>query len=75
MDFAEQLKAQLNIIDVIGQYVPLKKQGSGQRYVGLCPFHSENPPSFSVHGALGFYNCFGCHAKGTFSSSFRNAKS
>jgi DNA primase len=64
MDFAEQLKAQLNIVDVIGQYVPLKRQGSGTRYVGLCPFHSENTPSFSVNGALGFYFCFGCQAKG-----------
>jgi DNA primase len=64
MDFAEQLKAQLNIVDVIQQYVPLKRQGSGQRYVGLCPFHSENTASFNVNGALGFYKCFGCEAKG-----------
>jgi DNA primase len=64
MDFAEQLKAQLNIVEVIGQYVRLKKQSSGQRYVGLCPFHSENTPSFNVHGTLGFYKCFGCDAKG-----------
>jgi DNA primase len=64
MDFAEQLKAQLNIVEVIGQYVPLKRQGSGARYVGLCPFHSENTPSFNVNGTLGFYKCFGCEAKG-----------
>jgi DNA primase len=64
MDFAEQLKSQLNIVEVIGQYVRLKKQSSGQRYVGLCPFHSENTPSFNVHGGLGFYKCFGCDAKG-----------
>lgn len=64
MDFAEQLKAQLNIVDVIGQYVPLKRQGSANRYLGLCPFHSENTPSFNVNGALGFYKCFGCDAKG-----------
>ena len=64
MDFAEQLKSQLNIVEVIGQYVPLKRQGSGVRYVGLCPFHSENTPSFNVNGTLGFYKCFGCDAKG-----------
>ncbi len=64
MDFAEQLKSQLNIVDVIRQYVPLKRQGSGARYVGLCPFHSENTPSFNVNGTLGFYKCFGCDAKG-----------
>jgi DNA primase len=62
MDFAEQLKAQLSIVEVIGQYVPLKRQGA--RYVGLCPFHSENTPSFNVNGTLGFYKCFGCDAKG-----------
>ena len=64
MDFAEQLKAQLNIVDVIQQYVPLKRQGAGQRYLGLCPFHSENTASFNVNGSLGFYKCFGCEAKG-----------
>jgi DNA primase len=64
MDFAEQLKSQLNIVEVIGQYVPLKRQGSGARYVGLCPFHSENTASFNVNGTLGFYKCFGCDAKG-----------
>ncbi len=64
MDFAEHLKSQLNIVDVIQQYVPLKRQGSGMRWVGLCPFHSENTPSFYVNGALGFYKCFGCDAKG-----------
>ncbi len=64
MDFAEQLKSQLNIVEVIQQYVPLKRQGAGARYVGLCPFHSENTPSFNVNGTLGFYKCFGCDAKG-----------
>ena len=53
MDFAEQLKSQLNIVEVIGQYVPLKRQGSGARYVGLCPFHSEKSPSFNVKGVAG----------------------
>ncbi len=64
MSFAEQLKSQLDIVDVIGQYVRLKRQGAGPRYAGLCPFHSERTPSFSVHGALQFYKCFGCDAAG-----------
>jgi DNA primase len=64
MDFAQQLKSQLNIVDVVGQYVRLKRQGSGVRYVGLCPFHTEKTPSFNVNGALGFYKCFGCDAAG-----------
>ena len=64
MNFSEQLKNQLNIVDVIGQYVRLKRQGSGLRYVGLCPFHSEKTPSFGVHSGLGYYKCFGCDSAG-----------
>ena len=64
MTFAEQLKSQLNIVDVVGQYVRLKRQGAGPRYVGLCPFHSEKTPSFGVHSTLQIYKCFGCDASG-----------
>jgi DNA primase len=64
MNFAEQLKSQLNIVDVVGQYVRLKRSGAGPRYVGLCPFHSEKTPSFGVHSTLQFYKCFGCDASG-----------
>ncbi|MFL6417073.1 MAG: DNA primase [Bryobacteraceae bacterium] len=64
MTFAEQLKSQLNIVDVVGHYVRLKRQGAGPRYVGLCPFHSEKTPSFGVHSALQIYKCFGCDAGG-----------
>ena len=63
MNFAEHLKSQLNIVDVIGQYVRLKRQGAG-RYAGLCPFHSEKTPSFNVHETLQFYKCFGCDVHG-----------
>ncbi len=64
MTFAEQLKSQLNIVEVVGQYVRLKRQGAGPRYVGLCPFHSEKTPSFGVHSTLQIYKCFGCDAAG-----------
>ena len=64
MNFAEQLKNQLNIVDVVGQYVRLKRSGAGPRYVGLCPFHSEKTPSFGVHSTLQFYKCFECEASG-----------
>ncbi|HTU45600.1 MAG TPA: DNA primase [Bryobacteraceae bacterium] len=64
MNFSEQLKNQLNIVDVVGQYVRLKRQGGGTRYVGLCPFHSEKTPSFGVHSVLQYYKCFGCDAAG-----------
>jgi DNA primase len=64
MNFAEELKGQLNIVDVVGQYVRLKRSGAGPRYVGLCPFHSEKTPSFGVHSTLQFYKCFACDAGG-----------
>ncbi len=64
MNFAEQLKDQLNIVEVVGQYVRLKRQGAGQRWVGLCPFHSEKTPSFGVHSGHQYYKCFGCDAAG-----------
>jgi DNA primase len=64
MNFAEHLKSQLDIVEVVGQYVRLKRQGSGARYVGLCPFHSEKTPSFGVHSVHQYYKCFGCDAAG-----------
>src|SRR6185312_7713505 len=64
MDFVEQLKSQLNITDVVGHYVRLKRNGASPSLVGLCPFHSEKTPSFNVHSTRQFYKCFGCDAKG-----------
>lgn len=62
-DFAYELKQQADIVRVIGDYVKLKKAGA-QNYSGLCPFHSEKTPSFSVHATRQFYHCFGCGASG-----------
>lgn len=62
MDFVEQLKSSIDIVDVVGQYVRLKKAGT--RFVGLCPFHTEKTPSFGVHAVHQFYKCFGCGASG-----------
>ncbi len=59
MDFKDQLKSTLDIVHVVGEYVRLKKSGA-QRYLGLCPFHTEKTPSFTVHAAKQFYKCFGC---------------
>jgi DNA primase len=64
MTFAEQLKGQLDIVEVIGQYVRLKRSGVAHRFIGLCPFHSEKTPSFNVNAANQFYYCFGCQATG-----------
>ncbi len=62
-DFAYELKQQADIVRVVGDYVKLKKAGA-QNYSGLCPFHSEKTPSFSVHATRQFFHCFGCGASG-----------
>ncbi len=64
MDFSAQLKSSIHIVRVVGEYVRLKRSGAGPRYVGLCPFHTEKTPSFSVHATHQFYKCFGCGAGG-----------
>jgi DNA primase len=62
-DFAYTLKQQADIVRIIGDYVKLKKAGA-QNYSGLCPFHSEKTPSFSVHATHQFFHCFGCGVSG-----------
>jgi DNA primase len=62
-DFAQTLKQQADIVRVVGDYVSLKKSGA-QNYSGLCPFHKEKSPSFSVHATRQFYHCFGCGQSG-----------
>lgn len=59
----EDIKEQNNIVDVLSDYIKLKKQGSG--YVGLCPFHNEKTPSFHVNEDQQFYHCFGCKEGGS----------
>ena len=63
MDFVDQLKSQVRIEDVVGEYVKLRKSGPS-RYMGLCPFHNEKTPSFTVHVVHQFYKCFSCGAGG-----------
>jgi DNA primase len=62
-NFKESLKQQADIVRIVGDYVRLKKAGA-QNYSGLCPFHSEKTPSFSVHSARQFFHCFGCGQSG-----------
>ncbi|AXC13069.1 DNA primase [Acidisarcina polymorpha] len=62
-DFAQTVKQQADIVKIIGDYVRLKKSGA-QNFQGLCPFHSEKSPSFSVHATRQFYHCFGCGQSG-----------
>lgn len=63
MDFVEQLKSSVRIETVIGEYVRLRRSGPS-RYMGLCPFHNEKKPSFTVHVVHQFYKCFSCGASG-----------
>ena len=60
--FIDDLRLHANIVQVVQEYVPLKR--AGRVYKGLCPFHSEKTPSFQVDPEKGFFYCFGCHAGG-----------
>ena len=62
-DFAQSVKQQADIVKVIESYIRLRKAGA-QRFTGLCPFHKEKTPSFSVHAGQQFFYCFGCQATG-----------
>jgi DNA primase len=62
-DFAYTVKQQADIVRIIGDYVKLRKAGA-QNYAGLCPFHGEKTPSFSVHATRQFFHCFGCGLSG-----------
>jgi DNA primase len=60
--FIDDLRLQANIVQVVQEYVPLKRVGT--KYKGLCPFHSEKTPSFQVDAEKGFFHCFGCGVGG-----------
>ena len=72
-DVVEEVRLRNDIVDVIGEYVTLKKRGSN--YVGLCPFHNEKTPSFTVQRSSQLYYCFGCGKGGnvfTFLMEYEN---
>ena len=60
--FIDDLRLQADIVQVVQDYVPLRK--SGATYKGLCPFHGEKTPSFHVNREKGFFHCFGCGVGG-----------
>ena len=61
-DIIEEVRSKNDIVDLIGGYVKLQRKGSS--YFGLCPFHNEKSPSFSVSPGKQMYYCFGCGAGG-----------
>jgi DNA primase len=61
-DDIERIRSSVSIVDVVQQYVQLRK--TGRNWVGLCPFHAERSPSFNVREETGRYKCFGCDASG-----------
>ena len=60
--FLQELLNRVDIVDVVGRHVELKRGGAN--FMGLCPFHGEKSPSFSVSPSKQFYYCFGCGASG-----------
>src|SRR5919199_6966190 len=58
----QQITSRIDIIDVVGEFVKLKKRGTN--YLGLCPFHNEKSPSFTVSPNKEIYKCFGCGKSG-----------
>ncbi len=61
-DFLDRLRAQCGLTDIVARHVPLRR--GGREPVGLCPFHDEKTPSFTVSEDKGFFHCFGCGAHG-----------
>ncbi len=68
--FIQELLARADVVDIVGRYVQLKKGGAN--FMGLCPFHGEKSPSFSVSPAKQFYHCFGCGKNGNAISFLMN---
>ncbi len=62
MDDRDKIRYEVSIVDTISEYTKLKKSGSS--WTGLCPFHNDKNPSFSVSEEKGLYNCFSCGASG-----------
>lgn len=72
-DIVEEVRTKNDIVDIVSGYVKLQKKGSN--YFGLCPFHNEKSPSFSVSPSKQMYYCFGCGAGGnaiTFLMEYEN---
>ena len=61
-EFLQELKSRIDLVELIGGYVPVDKKGGN--YWARCPFHHEKTPSFSINATDQFYHCFGCGVSG-----------
>ena len=61
-DSIQQILSRIDIVEIVGSFIKLKKRGAN--YLGLCPFHNEKTPSFTVSPAKEIYKCFGCGRSG-----------
>ncbi len=68
----ERVRAATDLVVLVSEHVGLRRVG--RRWSGLCPFHAEKTPSFSVNGELGLYYCFGCQARGDAISFLRETE-
>lgn len=62
-DKIEEVRSRADIVEIVGAHVRLRR--AGRNFVGLCPFHNEKTPSFSVNAERGFFHCFGCGVGGS----------
>ena len=62
-DKIEEVRSRADIVEIVGAHVRLRR--AGRNFVGLCPFHNEKTPSFSVNAERGFFHCFGCNTGGS----------
>jgi len=66
MDQVEEIKSKVDMVELVQEYVPLKR--AGRNFKGLCPFHGEKTPSFMVNPELQIFKCFGCNLGGDIST-------
>ena len=72
-EIIRKVRNENDIVEIVGEYVTLKKRG--RNYVGLCPFHNENTPSFNVNKDMQIFRCFGCGKSGNVITFIREIES
>src|SRR5699024_2449071 len=72
-EIIKKVRNENDIVEIVGEYVTLKRKG--RNYVGLCPFHNENTPSFNVNKEMQIFRCFGCGKSGNVITFIREMES